>query len=315
MRSSLSELDGHVEAGIAEAEAATAHLLEVRGASLISRLRGRGVQRAVPAPVGVAAAAAYACGAWLAHGSARSRALAWAETMLGPGAGATEVERLARRHLIEWSVSSELGWRPWLARRMKVDGMEHLEEALCAGRGAIVGMPHFGPQLLLIHALCARAIKPYLVSGGERTGVVHGDIGAWREFSRRHREAAGCRTVWLGDAFPVARALLERGEVLVVAWDVRGRHGVDLLDRPAWMRGGAAQLAAVTGAALLPGLVWREGTRPRARIGAPLEPRDDPDALLNGLAADLSAELRPRMPQAHPLLANVFDPLALTHPG
>ena len=118
--------------------------------------------------------------------------------MRGPGAGPSEVDRLARRHLIEWTVGSELEWRPWLGRRMSIDGTEHLDAALRAGRGAIVGLPHFGPQLLLVHALCARGVKPYLVAGGRRTGVLHGADGSWREFQRRKREEVGCRTVWPG---------------------------------------------------------------------------------------------------------------------
>jgi hypothetical protein len=310
MRSSLSELPSptatELAARLEEVEAPTAHLLEVRDEPLVSRLRRRGVQRAVPAPVGVAAAAAYARGAWLARGPARARAIAWARVMLGDDARADAVERLARRHLIEWTVRSELEWRPWLGRRMHVEGIERVDDALRAGRGAIVGLPHVGPQLLLTHALCARGIKPYLVASRERTGPVHGALGGWREFHRRKREEAGSRSVWPGGAFPVARALLERGELLVVAWDVRGRHRVDLLGRPAWIRGGAAHLAASTGAPLLPGLVWREGARPRARIGAALEPADDPGALLSALAADLDAELLHRLPQAHPLLAKAF---------
>ena len=314
MRSSLSELrstgpapePAELAARLEEVEAPTAHLLEVRDEPIVSRLRRCGVQRAVPAPIGVAAAAAYARGAWLARGPARARALAWARVMLGDGAGPDAVERLARRHLIEWTVGSELNWRPWLGRRMHVDGIERVDAALRAGRGAIVGLPHVGPQLLLVQALCARGIRPYLVAAGERTGPVHGAGGGWREFQRRKREEAGCRSVWPGGAFPVARALLERGELLVVAWDVRGRHQVDLLGRQAWIRGGAAQLAAATGAPLLPGLVWREGARPRARIGAALEPAGEAGALLDALAADLDARLRTRLPQAHPLLAKAF---------
>jgi hypothetical protein len=314
MRSSLSELDSsattaeaaELAARFEEVEAPTAHLLEVRDEPLVSRLRRRGVQRSVPTAVGVAAAAVYARGAWIAHAPARERALAWARVVLGDRADPDEVAQLARRHLIEWTTGSELEWRPWLGRRMAVDGIEHAEAALRAGRGAIVGLPHVGPQLLLIHALCARGMRPYLVAAGERTGVVRGADGCWREFQRRTREAAGCRTVWPGGAFRVARALLERGELLVVPWDVRGGREVELIDQSAWVRGGAAQLAALTGAPLLPGLVWREGARPRARIGAPLEPHDDPDALLDALVADLDAELRTRLPQAHPLLGNLF---------
>src|SRR5215210_1993783 len=251
MRSSLSEpadpalgADAELSARLEEVEAATAHLLEVRGEPLVSRLRRRGVQRAVPAAVGVAAATAYAHGAWLARGDARERALAWARTMLGPDAGEAELVGLARHHLLEWTARSELEWRPWLGRRMRVDGMEHVDAAIRAGRGVIVGLPHVGPQLLLLHALCARRIRPYVVAAGKRTGVLHGADGGWREYQRRKREEAGCRTVWPGGAFPVARALLERGEVLVSGWDVRGAHEVELLGRPAWMRAGSARLAA-----------------------------------------------------------------------
>jgi hypothetical protein len=313
MPSSLSESTGaalestdDLAARLAEVEAETAPFLEVHDEPFVSALRRRGLQRAVPAAVGVGAAAAYARAAWLAQRPARGRALAWARTVLGPAASDDDVRRLARRHLIEWTAGSELEWRPWLGRGMRVDGFEHVDAALRDGRGAIVGLPHFGPQLLMIHALCARGIKPYLVAAGRRTGLLHGADGSWREFQRRHREAAGCRTIWPGGAFPVARELLERGELIVVAWDIRGDHGAELLGRPIHLRAGAARLAAATGAALLPGLVWRERARPRARIGPPLGPAGDPDSLLLALAADLDRELPGKLPQAHPLMAKLF---------
>jgi KDO2-lipid IV(A) lauroyltransferase len=313
MPSSLSDAGPALDTGdditarLAEVEAETASLLEVRDEPLVAALRRRGVQRAVPAAVGVAAAVAYARASWLARRPSRTRAVAWARAVLGPAAGEHDVRRLARRHLIEWTVGSELGWRPWLGRGMRIDGIEHLDAALRAGRGAIVGLPHFGPQLQLIYALCARGFKPYLVApGGRRTGVLHGADGSWREFQRRHRERGGCRSIWSGGAFPVARHLLERGELVVVAWDIRGTRDAELLGRPIHVRAGAAQLAAVTGAPLLPGLVWRERAKPRARIGAPLEPAGDADSLLAALVADLDRELPRRLPQAHPLMAKLF---------
>jgi hypothetical protein len=292
---------------LAECEAPTAHLLEVCDEPLVSRLRRRGVPRAGPAPVGVAAAAAFARMSWVARAPARARALSWAEVVLGPTAPRGDVKRLARQHLIDWTVNSELAWRPWLGRTMRVDGVEHLDAAIRAGRGAVVGYPHFGPQLLLIQAFCARGIRPYLVAGGERSGVLRGAYGGWREFQRRKREEAGCRTVWPGGAFSVAQALLERGEVVVVSWDVRGQSEVELLGQPARASAGAARLAAATGAPLLQGLVWREGARAIGRIGSPLEPADDADTLLRALAADYDRELRKRLPQAHPLLAKTIE--------
>jgi lauroyl/myristoyl acyltransferase len=181
-----------------------------------------------------------------------------------------------------------------------------VEAALREGRGAIVGIPHLGPHLLLIHALCARGMRPYLIAGGKRTGVLRGPDGSWREFQRRHREAAGCRTIWPGGAFPVARTLLERGELVMIAWDIRGENEAELLGRRIHLRAGAANLAATTGAALIPGLVWRERARPRARLSPPLEPPDDADSLLAALIADLDHELPAKLPQAHPLMAKLF---------
>lgn len=266
----------NLAARLAEIEAPTAHLLEVRGDLLLSRPRRRAARRS--------------------HGRGRS----WA------GATTARVEELARRHLIEQIANSELGWRPWLGRAMRVDGIEQLDAALARGRGVVIGLPHVGPMLLLIHALCARGVRPYLVATGARSGVVSGPAGRWREFQRRHREAAGCRTVWPGEAFPAARALLERGEVLVVPWDVRGSARVRLLDRPARVSAGAGHLAVATGAAVLPGLVWRERARPCARLGPPIDAGAGADAVLEALAADLDRALRQRLPQAHKPLANVL---------
>jgi lauroyl/myristoyl acyltransferase len=310
MRSSPSEptqRSAAVAAGLRRAEEATAHGLEVRDEPLVSRVRRRELQRAAPAPVGVALAAAHGRAAWLRGGPRRERALWAARAMLGSRASRADVERLACRHVIDLAVNSELAWRPWLGASMRLEGFEHLEGTVRSRRGAIVGIPHFGPQLLLVHALCARGVRPYLVTWGTRTGIVTGGDGGWREFQRRKREEAGCRSVWPGGGFDVARTLLERGEVLLVAWDVRGRSAeVELLDRRVRIRAGAARLAAATGAALLPAITWREGARPRARIDAAVRHDDDPDSMISGLASHYDRELRARLSQAHPLVAKLM---------
>jgi Bacterial lipid A biosynthesis acyltransferase len=302
MQSSPSEL----AARLAEVEEPTAPLLEVRDAPLVTRLRRRQAHRVVPAPAGVAAAVAAARLIWAAWPDARTQSCAWARTVLGEGAADDDVDRLARAYLVERSANSELTWRPWLGRRMRVDGIEHLTAARAGGSGAVVAVLHMGPFLLLVHALCAQGMRPYMVAGNERSGVVEGRFGGWLEFQRRQREAAGGRTLCTGSAFPVARALLERGEVVVSAWDVPGSATVELLGRPASVRYGAARLAEATGVPLLPAVVWREHARPRARIGAPIDPSGGAEGMLSELTAELNAELRRRLPQAQGGLAHVF---------
>jgi len=293
-------------AELAEADSPTAHLLEVRDVPVASRLRSRAFHRALPTPAGVALAVAIGRLMWRLWPDARMQSRAWARAVLGPGAPDPVVGRLGRAYLLERTASSELAWRPWLGRSMALDGLEHLEEARRDGRGTIVASPHFGPFMLIVHALCARGLRPYVISGSPRSGPVEGRLGAWVEFQRRTREAAGGRTICTGHSFDVSRALLERGETVVMLWDVPGTQEVELLGRTAYVRSGPARLAEAAGATIVPAIAWRERSRPFARFDPPIDASDGRDAVMGALAAHLDRALRTRLPQAQGVLARLF---------
>jgi lauroyl/myristoyl acyltransferase len=290
---------------LAEVEAPTAHRLEVRGEPLQTLLRGTGLHRAVPTPVAVAAIRAAARTAWRSSAPTRDRARSWARAVLGPAATAEEVDGLARRHLVESMVGSELQWRTWLGHRMPVDGMDHLRAAKAHGRGAIVACTHVGPMMLMAQALCAHGERPYFArKGGDHAGVVHGANGRWIKTMRGAAEDAGCRFVSRGKSADVLTALLDRGATILTPWDVPGRGRITLLGRPARISAGVARLAASTGAPVVPALTWHEKGRARARLKAPIG--GDAEAILRALAADYDAVLHQHLPQAHDVLAQTL---------
>src|SRR5215208_5589685 len=137
-------------ARLAEVDRPFAHLLEIREEGWVGRLYARPeLHRVVPLGVAVWLAGLRGRLEWRLPGSTRTGALQRAAGMLGPGPPPREVRRLARQHLIELAIQTELSWRPWDARRMPLHGAENLDLARGGGRGAILATIHMGPMLNL----------------------------------------------------------------------------------------------------------------------------------------------------------------------
>ena len=77
-------------------------------------------------------------------------------------------------------MQSEFSWRPWVARKMKIEGSENLREAEAEGRGVLLAGMHFGPLLSFHLAAAEMGFKLYL-SGGHRPeeGAIPGHTGRW----------------------------------------------------------------------------------------------------------------------------------------
>jgi KDO2-lipid IV(A) lauroyltransferase len=281
---------------LARVEERTAHLLHVRGESPASRVRASGITRRVPQALAVAWAVQLGRGAWLLP-ARRESARRWAQVML-PGADAATRDRLARRHLVELAVQSELYWHvpDVVGNPAVVEGGEHLDAALAQGRGAIVALSHVGPMTAALAALGARQGRIYAVrQAGNYSGVVTGDEGRWTKYQRQVVEDAGVRLLSRGGVFGALQALLARGEVVLVAWDVPGRRPVAWLGQEMQLSGGVPNLAGATGAPVVPALAVRDRWRVRVLL-APALAADDPD-LPRRVAESAETALRTRLPQ------------------
>jgi lauroyl/myristoyl acyltransferase len=257
------------------------HLIEVRDEPSLARLYALGaLHRVVPTRVAVKVAEAVGRADWRLSRARRDRALARARAVLGDGAGEEAVRALARRDLVEQRAVGELFWRPWEARRAPIEGLEHLTAARAAGRGVIVVSAHAGPSAVLFYALGARGVTTYLARFRkvEDDPVRFGPRARWTKMNLRWSEDLGCRWVGRGGSYEVFRALLERGEVCWMPFDVPGRVPTAMGGRRFPLATGIAHLACETGAAVVPGFVRRAGHRQVCWLEPPVDPRTFPDA-------------------------------------
>jgi KDO2-lipid IV(A) lauroyltransferase len=282
-------------------EQRTTHLLHVHREGAGSALRATGISRLVPAPVAIAGAVAAGRAAWM-HPGRRVRARRWAE-LVAPGLGPARTNRLARRHLVELAVQSELFWRAGSAHRLAIDGVEHLDAALARGRGAIVAFPHVGPITYVPIAVAARHGRAYIARRpNHAAGLVTGREGRWIKLQRGAIEDAGGRLLTRGGTFDLLQALLARGEVVLISWDRLGDGRVEFLGRELGVGKGTDRLAAVSGAPVVPALAFRERHRARIRMWPAVEPDAD-GRVVPALARIAEEGLRPRPAQANDTLA------------
>jgi len=299
-------VEDSLEQRLNDLEHPTAHLRELTGQTLPVRIYGSGwFHRTLPAPIALRLAALRARIEWYAVPRRRFEAIELTRAIRGYAD-----ERSARRRLVEDAVRAEVQWRPWLYRRMPVEGLEHLEEARARSNGGLIlATIHVGAILGLVHALAARGHKLYLPGGEWGIPTIEGLRGRWIATQNRWVEEAGARWVPLGDSYPVLRALLERGEACVLAVDVPGDVEVQLAGRPAGVRSGIARLALETGSPILPIVTLRVGWGMTGFIGEPIHPAgfDDPVELTRQLVAVHEPQFLREPEQVHPLAVDVWD--------
>lgn len=297
-----------LERTLAELEHPKAHLAELTGQSVFVRLYGwPPLHRAVPTWVALRLAALRGLLEWYAVARRRAEGLALARATHGRHAGPRE----GRRRVVEDAVQAEVQWRPWLARRMPIEGFEHFIAAReRSPAGVILANVHVGPLMGLVHALAARGFKLYLPGGDWGGGAAsrHGRAGRWTFVQNRWVEDAGSRWVPTGGSYPVLRALLERGETLILAADVRGDVDVELGAHPARVRSGIAQLALDTGSPILPVTTLRRGDGLVGLVGEAIDPAAYSDAaeLTRRVTAALGHGFREAPEQVRPYVARVW---------
>jgi lauroyl/myristoyl acyltransferase len=206
-----------------------------------------------------------------------------------PGAArAAERRRIARRHFQFIKVNEVARLGPLLrgfsrSRAFRVDGLDHLDEALAVRKGAI---------LLTAHVGYGRLIKPLLVSRGYSIRLIGRTARSPNAFPRYSRVGGFVRTSLLRlpgredqDVADIEAGInlrphleaLARNEAIVIPAD--GEHAastyqVAVLGRTIGVTPGVISLARSSGAAVLPTLAVDAGERVgqgiRLEVGAPL---------------------------------------------
>lgn len=189
-----------------------------------------------------------------------------------------------------------------------IDGVQHLEAALAAGRGALVALPHTGnwdvAGVWLVGHLAGTGREPTFTTVAERLRPE----SLYRRFVA-YRESLGFEILPLTGGQPPADEIAERLAVNRVVCLLADRDitasgvGVTFFGEPARMPAGPARLAASTGAALLPVGCWFTPDGWGLRLHPPLPP-GGPAATTQALADHFAADIA-----AHPADWHMLQPL------
>jgi benzoate-CoA ligase len=238
-------------------------------------------------PVGFALSRAERRGReiWERNAEEREQAIAAMKTILAGTPREQELGELARAWLIEEQIDRALFWEhPWSAR-LDAHSTERLGRALAAGRGVILSACHTGPYYRL---QCVRELDgpdTYLVPGAWFFEPPSPNY--WGRRLARWQKGTHSRLVPAKGSFRVIQALLERGERVLLFFDMPGARETRFLGKPVMLADGTAQLAMRADALVVPLRACREGRHVWVHAAAPLDPREftDVDQLIDSLAA------------------------------
>jgi lauroyl/myristoyl acyltransferase len=245
------------------------------------------LRRLLPTRVAVARAEAVGRARW-DDAEARGNALRATSAIVGATARAGEAEQLARQRLIEDEVGRTLFWQPWATTTLDERSSENLDAAYASGRPVLLSMCHLGPYFLAMSALTSRGhhevalAAPWFFEPPSHDYWGRRIARWWRGIYPRHE-----RVVSTAGGFALYKALLERGETLLIYFDMPGSRSTSFLGKQVMLGSGSSQLAFQTDAVVLPFRARRDGHRVRTDVMAPLDARDfaGADELHDALAA------------------------------
>jgi KDO2-lipid IV(A) lauroyltransferase len=177
------------------------------------------------------------------------------------------------RIAVEYARFAELARAPLGQVVGEIRGLEHLERAKAAGRGAILLSGHFGNVELLGAALGQVHPVDLVVRPLSNPGVE-----AWIA-AERTRAGVGLISADTGTR-AAYRALRGNRWIAMLADQDARRHGVfvPFLGRPASTALGPARIALATGAPIIMGFCWRGADgRHTLEVDPPLDPGDPRD--------------------------------------
>jgi lauroyl/myristoyl acyltransferase len=234
------------------------------------------LHRLLPARLAVRRASDRGLQTWERYPQDRARFRAGLEAIVGATERAGEIEQLTRAHLIESEVQRALFWRPWEAANMDAATRAHLHTAISGGRGVLLSVCHLGP--FFHSASIGPALGRTVFTVGGPWCFEEPAQNYWGRRQVRRMEGLrkqGGRMVLSAGSFAVLRRLLEEGELVLMHFDVPGRHETRFLSKPVMLTTGSAKLALLTNAVVVPLRLRRSGHRVWA--DPPLDAREHGD--------------------------------------
>ena len=158
-----------------------------------------------------------------------------------------------------------------ICRILKVEGLEHIEEAIAKGKGVILLLSHIGSFLLPLPYF---GFKGYKIN--QITGIpIHMSLIAERVWKWRKKEAdrLPVKYVQTGNFIRSVFLSLKNNEIVVIAFD--GRDGskwreISFFNKQAYFSSGPFEIARKTGATIVPAFVIRESNNTHKLILEPL---------------------------------------------
>ena len=216
---------------------------------------------------------------WHTRPHVREEARATMETILGGTERAHEAGALARRRVLDSQALRMMFWQPPRRASMDERSTANLAAALSSGRGILLSSCHMGPFWDVAAPLVGAGPRVYLVSGDWFFGVPGADY-AGRRLAYWWRRVAGRKfhLILASKSYATIRAVLERGDVALLFFDLPGSRETVFLRKPVSLATGTARLAVDANALVLPARARRDGGGARVDIGAALDPDDFADA-------------------------------------
>jgi lauroyl/myristoyl acyltransferase len=245
-------------------------------ASLNIRIKtARWLRRLLPTRLVVARAVRQGTNLWERYEDVREDARAAIAAILAGTTKAREIETLAREHVIEDVVHNTLFWQPWKTAKLEAASTARLRAAFSIERGVLLSRCHMGPSFQSASVGVALGRTVYVVAGAwcfeEPTSNYWG-----RRVARTLQgyRSIGARAFPAPGSFALIRALLERNEIVLIAFDVPGEHETDFLAKPVMLATGTARLAVQSDALIVPIRPRRVKHQLWVDVEEPLDPRD-----------------------------------------
>jgi lauroyl/myristoyl acyltransferase len=230
------------------------------------------LRRMIPTRLVLKRAARRAREIWDQSPEGRRDAREVMETIVSGTPRSEEIEELARQYVIERALDEAYTWQPWPTPDIDAESAERLRDVFAGDRGVLLSSCHLGPFFMSVPAIATMGVVPFAVAGPWFFETPSHDHWGRRLALWQKRSAS--RMVLSTGSFPILSALLQRGEVIFLFFDMPGSRETRFLGKTAMLADGSARLAVETDAVVLPLRSRSIGHRVSLDAGAPLDPRD-----------------------------------------
>lgn len=218
-----------------------------------------------------------------------------------------DLEAVARAYVEYQARRGELRWHPELLTSLRVEGIEHMQEAKALGRGVILNFVHHGyydggfPSIAGLGFPAHMVVYPYMLEA---------DAPLWLRQHLKVGTSNGGTAVSAAIGTDGITDLLRRGETVAIASDVPGRTPLRFLGREVLGSFGAARLATATDSPVVVFTSEEDEHGPVIRVHQPLMPIGfaTPQALLERMLA-IHEDVLLRWPEATDLPLSRWGPV------